>query len=256
MRISVLFFGLAHDATGFAQESIELPEKARLNELAKQYQQRFPRLAEIASSLALAVNQAVVEPTCELHEGDEVAFLPPVSGGVEEDFIQITREVIPTARLVKQLKAPEDGATVVFEGIVRNHSGRRETLYLEYEAYEPMALRAMQEIGREAKQKFLVDHIGMIHRTGRLEIGETSVSIVVTSAHRGEAFEACRYAIDELKRRVPIWKKEYFKDGSVWAEGEAQTPSAEPSHSLLLTREGSRRRGGSVAPAHPQGLKL
>lgn len=220
MRVRVLFFGLAHDVTGFPQENIELPEKARLDELLKQYQQRFPRLVEMAGSLMMAVNQAVAEPAWELQEGDEVAFLPPVSGGAEDDFFQITRKAIPTARLTEQLKAPMDGAVVVFEGIVRNHSDGRETCYLEYEAYEPMALRAMREIGREAKEKFLVDSIGMIHRTGHLEIGETSVAIVVTSAHRGEAFEACRYAIDELKRRVPIWKKEYFSDGSVWAEGE------------------------------------
>lgn len=220
MKINVLFFGLAHDVTGFAQEQVDLPEKVRLAELSKQYQQRFPRLAEMAGSLTMAVNEAVAEPAQELHEGDEVAFLPPVSGGAEEDFFEITANVIPTARLAEELKAPQDGATVVFEGIVRNHSKGRETLYLEYETYEPMALRAMREIGREAKQRFPVDRIGMIHRTGRLEIGEASVAILVASAHRAPAFEACRYAIDELKRRVPIWKKEHFKDGSIWAEGE------------------------------------
>jgi molybdopterin synthase catalytic subunit len=112
---------------------------------------------------------------------------------------------------------------VVFEGIVRNHSQGRATLYLEYEVYEPMAIRKMQELGREAKQKFAVDGIGMIHRLGRLEIGETSVAIIVTAEHRRAAFEACQYAIDRLKQVVPIWKKEHFADGAVWAEGEGQT---------------------------------
>jgi molybdopterin synthase catalytic subunit len=158
-----------------------------------------------------------------LREGDEVAFMPPVSGGAGEDFFRLTRDPIPTHDLTRQLTAPEDGAVVVFEGVVRNHSRDGKTLFLEYEAYEPMALRKMEEIGREMREKFSVGGIGMIHRLGRLEIGETSVAIVVTSAHRAAAFEACRYAIDRLKQIVPIWKKEHFEDGAVWAEGEGQT---------------------------------
>jgi len=110
---------------------------------------------------------------------------------------------------------------VVFEGVVRNNSRGRKTLYLEYEAYEPMAVRKMEEIGAEVRRKFEIDHIGMMHRLGRLEIGETSVAIIVTSAHRGPAFGACQFAIDRLKQVVPIWKKEYFEDGSLWAEGES-----------------------------------
>ncbi len=220
MKIRVLFFGLAHDVTGFAREEAELPEGARLDDLWKQYQKRFPRLAEMADSLLIAVNEAIAEPSRTLREGDEVAFLPPVSGGEEKEFFQITRSVIPTAALASRLKEPSDGAVVVFEGIVRNHSQGRKTLYLEYEAYEPMAIRMMEEVGREAKRTFAIDHIGMIHRIGRIEIGETSVAIIVTSAHRRAAFEACHYAIDELKRRAPIWKKEYFEDGSAWADGE------------------------------------
>ncbi len=221
MRINVLFFGLAHDLTGLAQEAAELPEGESLGALWCRYEARFPRLGQMADSVLLAVNQAVEEPTRILREGDEVAFLPPVSGGAGEDVYQITREAIATTGLANRLKAPEDGAVVVFEGIVRNHSQRRRTLYLEYEAYEPMALRTLREIGEEARRRFPIDRIGMVHRAGRLEIGETSVAIVVTSAHRAAAFEACRYAIDELKRRAPIWKKEFFEDGAVWAEGEA-----------------------------------
>ncbi len=149
-----------------------------------------------------------------------MAFLPPVSGGSNQDYYLLTRSPIPTAELVHQQKAAQDGAVVVFEGVVRNNSNGRRTLYLEYEAYEPMAIRKMQEIGSEAKGKFEIDHVGMIHRLGRLEIGETSVAIIVTSAHRRAAFGACQFAIDRLKQIVPIWKKEYFEDGSVWAEGE------------------------------------
>jgi molybdopterin synthase catalytic subunit len=109
---------------------------------------------------------------------------------------------------------------IVFEGIVRNHSGSRTTLYLEYEAYEAMALGKMREIGEEMREKFAIRRYAIVHRLGRLEIGETSVLIVVCSAHRAAGFDACRYGIDTLKRNVPIWKKEYFSDGAVWAEGE------------------------------------
>ncbi len=112
---------------------------------------------------------------------------------------------------------------VIFEGFVRNHSHGRSTLHLEYEAYEPMVVRKMEELGAEAKRKFAIDGIGIIHRLGRLEIGETSVAIIVTAEHRGAAFAACQYGIDRLKQIVPIWKKEFFADGAVWAEGEGQT---------------------------------
>lgn len=136
---------------------------------------------------------------------------------------EITREPIDSREMAERLKAPRDGAVVVFEGIVRDHSGERRTLYLEYEAYEPMALRQMAEIGRQTRQKFGIDRVAMVHRIGRLEIGEVSVAIVVVSAHRRAAFEACHYAIDRLKQDVPIWKKEFFEGGAVWAEGEAQS---------------------------------
>jgi MoaE-MoaD fusion protein len=225
MRIRVLFFGLAHDVTGFDQEETEAREGENLAALCRQYQTRFPRLAEMSRSLLVAVNQDISEPSRTLRDGDEVAFLPPVSGGSSEDLYRITREPVPTQELARQLKAPEDGALVVFEGVVRNHSQGRKTLYLEYEAYEAMAIRKMREVGETARQKFPIDRIVMVHRVGRVEIGDTSVAILVTSAHRRAAFEACHYAIDELKRTVPIWKKEYFEDGAVWAEGEAHRQS-------------------------------
>jgi molybdopterin synthase catalytic subunit/molybdopterin converting factor small subunit len=222
MKVSVLFFGLAHDVTGFEQEQLEIAPGERLADVRRRYENRFPRLREMAGSLVTAVNQEIGDPSQILRDGDEVAFMPPVSGGADDDFYGITREPIATHELARQLKAPEDGAVAVFEGIVRNHSRGRQTLYLEYEAYEPMAVSKMQEVGREAKEKFAIDRIGMIHRLGRLEIGETSVAIIVTSAHRRAAFEACQYAIDRLKQIVPIWKKEYFADGAVWAEGEKE----------------------------------
>ncbi len=137
-----------------------------------------------------------------------------------DDIFLLVRERIDTEEVVAQLKAPEDGAVVVFDGFVRNNFKGQRTLYLEYESYETMAYAKIREMGAEIHQKFPIHRVGIVHRLGRLEIGETSVVIVITSAHRAAAFDACRYAIDTLKRVVPIWKKEYFAGGAVWAEGE------------------------------------
>ena len=223
MKVNVLFFGLTHDLTGFAQELVDLPEGESLEGLWRRYEARFPGLRPVGDSLLLAVNQEIAKRSTPLRDGDEVAIMPPVSGGAGSDFFLITRDPIPVSLLANRLRAAKDGAVVIFEGIVRDHSRGRATLFLEYEAYEPMAISKLAEVGREAKERFAIDGIGMIHRLGRLEIGETSVAIVVTSEHRRAAFEACQYAIDRLKQIVPIWKKEYFADGAVWAEGEGQT---------------------------------
>ncbi len=230
MKIKVLFFGLTHDLAGLQQEEAEIPEGANLDGLWERYAARFPRLNDLSQAVLLAVNQEIANRARVLQDGDEVAFLPPVSGGSNQDYYLLTRSPIPTAELVHQQKAAQDGAAVVFEGVVRNNSNGRRTLYLEYEAYEPMAIRKMQEIGLAARGKFEIDRIGMIHRLGRLEIGETSVAIIVTSAHRRAAFGACQFAIDRLKQIVPIWKKEYFEDGSVWAEGEGRGSVLRPNN--------------------------
>jgi len=223
MKVNVLFFGVTHDLTGCAQEQVEIPEGESLEGLRHRYENRFPRLLSVGSALVLAVNQEIASGSILLRDGDEVAFMPPVSGGASGDFYRITRDPIIASDLAKDLRAANDGAVVIFEGFVRNHSRGRASQYLEYEAYEPMAIRKMEQLGTEAKQKFAIDGIGMIHRLGRLEIGETSVAIIVTAEHRRAAFEACQYAIDRLKQIVPVWKKEYFADGSVWAEGEGQS---------------------------------
>ncbi|MGC2479094.1 MAG: molybdenum cofactor biosynthesis protein MoaE [Candidatus Sulfotelmatobacter sp.] len=132
----------------------------------------------------------------------------------------IVRDPIDTVGVLQRIKRGEDGAAVVFEGVVRNQTRGRRTLYLDYEAYEEMALRQMESLAERAVKQFQVREISVVHRLGRLEIGETSVLIVVASAHRAAAFDACRWLIDTLKRTVPIWKKEYFEDGAVWADGE------------------------------------
>jgi MoaE-MoaD fusion protein len=151
-----------------------------------------------------------------------------------DDVYQLVRELIDMAELVRQVRAPENGAIVTFDGFVRNQSHNRPTLYLEYEAYESMALTKMREIGAQLHEKYRIHRVAIVHRLGRLEIGETSVFIAVSAPHRAAAFEACRFAIDTLKRTVPIWKKEYFEDGAVWADGElppapVATPRAKPA---------------------------
>ena len=146
------------------------------------------------------------------------------------DICQLVRNPIDMPALVREVRAPEDGAIVTFDGFVRNQSHNRPTLYLYYEAYETMALAKMHEIATQLHEKFAIHRVAIVHRLGRLEIGETSVFIAVSAAHRAAAFEACRFAIDTLKRTVPIWKKEYFEDGAVWADGELPHAPAATSH--------------------------
>jgi len=142
---------------------------------------------------------------------------PPLD---HDDIIELVREPIDPRPLIDHIRAPEDGAIVTFDGFVRNQSHNRPTLYLDYEAYESMALGKIREIALQLHEKYRVHRVAIVHRLGRLEIGETSVFIAVSAPHRAAAFDACRFAIDTLKRTVPIWKKEYFEDGAVWADGE------------------------------------
>lgn len=232
MVLRVLFFGQLKDIVGAGEESFDAAADARLEDLYASYARKFPRLTEFRTSVAATINQEYAPWDARPRAGDEVAFLPPVSGGsasAVEDIVRIVRAKIETGEIVASLKAPADGAVAVFEGIVRNHSRGKATLYLEYEAYEAMALAKMHEISAEMHKQFAIDRLAMVHRLGRLEIGETSVLIAVSSAHRATAFDACRYGIDTLKRVVPIWKKEFFADGAVWSEGETIATQASSS---------------------------
>lgn len=225
MQIRVLFFGVLKDLVGRPSETLDLPDGAQVQNVLSLYAREAPRFAAMLPALACSVNQEYSRPDRALAPGDEVAFLPPVSGGAPEVMplrgeVRIVREPIAAPAVLAGLKRPEDGAAVVFEGIVRNHTRGRRTLYLDYEAYEPMALQQMRGLAEQARERFGVAGVSILHRLGRLEIGETSVLIVVASAHRGAAFDACRWVIDTLKKTVPIWKKEYFEDGAVWADGE------------------------------------
>jgi len=220
VRIQVLFFGLLKDAAGRPSEWLELPDGSTLADLIQHYELRIPKLQELLPSLALSVNQHYAGPGTVLGHNDEVALLPPVSGGSAVSRAAIVHEPIDTRAVLERIKRPEDGAAIVFEGVVRNNTRGRKTLYLDYEAYEEMALKQMEELAVQALGQFHVRDVAVVHRLGRLEIGETSVLIVVASGHRGAAYEASRWLIDTLKQKVPIWKKEYFVDGAVWADGE------------------------------------
>jgi molybdopterin converting factor subunit 1 len=232
MRVRVLFFGMLKDLAGKSSDLLELPESASVADVLAHCRAHIPRFKDSLPSLAVAVNQQYAGPETKLKVDDEVALLPPVSGGSASIIhAEITREAIDTQQVLASLKRGEDGAAVVFEGVVRNQTRGRKTLYLDYEAYEEMALRQMEALAQQSLKQFQIRDVALVHRLGRLEIGETSVLVVVASAHRAAAFDACRWLIDTLKRTVPIWKKEYFEDGAVWADGEpfpAEIPRVNP----------------------------
>ena len=229
MQVRVLFFGMLKEVAGKASDEVSLPDAATIGDLLSHYG-RDATFKSLLGSIAVALNQEYAAPTAVLRDGDEVGLLPPVSGGADgakpatQCRVELTRERIETAALAQGMKRPEDGAVVVFEGIVRRSSRGRRTLYLDYEAYEPMARKQLEELAARAMAQFKVRDLAIVHRLGRLQIGETSVAIVVSSAHRAAAFGACRWLIDTLKKTVPIWKKEYFEDGAVWADGEPFPP--------------------------------
>ena len=214
---------------GSSAKMVELPEGASVGDLLERLGGGAP--AESLKGIAVSVNAEYAPASRVLREGDEVGLLPPVSGGCAEaaqaasgaagsEFTALTREPFDAQALIAAAKRPENGAVVVFDGIVRDNSRGRRTLHLDYEAYEEMAAKQLRALAAEARSRFGVRHVTIVHRLGRLQLGETSVLIVVASAHRAQAFDACRWAIDTLKRTVPIWKKETFADGAVWAPGE------------------------------------
>ena len=234
MHARVLFFGMLRDIVGMSREEAEFPEGADLRSVFASYAARYPRFGELAQSIVVARNQEFADPAVKLAEGDEVAFLPPVSGGCHADGLEIkeagnyfalVRHPIDTRAAIARLLTGAEGAVVTFEGTARNHTKGRLTRCLDYECYESMALKTMARIGRELAATHQVERVAMVHRLGRVLIGETSVAVIVTAPHRRAAFEAAAEGIDRLKKAVPIWKKERFCDGEVsveevWVEGE------------------------------------
>ena len=225
MQVHILPFGVLKDWLGSSSSTVELHEGATVADLLARLGHQHSGPGGALRGIAVSVNAEYARAAHVLRDGDEVGLLPPVSGGTAEVSDQpvvtaLTRDVIDAEKLAASAKQAEDGAVVVFDGIVRNHTRNRQTLHLDYEAYEEMALKQMDSLSRDAIAKFGVRHVTLVHRLGRLNVGETSVLIIVVSAHRAQAFDACRWLIDTLKKTVPIWKKETFVDGAAWAPGE------------------------------------
>ena len=223
VNVRVLFFGAARDVVEANQLDLSLDAPATVSTAFQNLVSRFAPLERFGRSLLFAVNQEYATPDTQLKENDELAVFPPVSGGSCDyrcpyDFFELTTEPIDVGRVARRVVLPECGATVTLDGYAREWTKGKRTLYLVYEAYDAMALTEMQRLGAEAHKQFEIAHLGIVHRTGRLEIGETSVVIAASAPHRRAAFEACEWAIKELKRTVPIWKKEVYENGEEWVE--------------------------------------
>jgi molybdopterin synthase catalytic subunit len=261
MRITLLAFGTLRDHLGPSTGSLELPAGSTVRDLLGRCRSLVPANVIPWSAIAVAVNQEYVPATHTLADGDEVALLPPVSGGapkksattrvphvpgagtwaqpnpqesipiihIPKHRVHLSEEPIDAIGVASSLKREQDGAVVVFDGIVRNNSRGRRTLYLFYETYREMALNQMKLLAAQALAEFPIRDVVIVHRLGRLDIGETSVVIAVASAHRAAAFDAFRWLIDTLKKTVPIWKKEFFTDGAVWAQGDPFPPELKPA---------------------------
>ena len=223
MKVQVRLFARYREEAGRDRVELELPEGGTVEAVWAAVAERFPALRPYRPHTLFAVGQDYVDPGHPLRAGDEVCLFPPVSGGAGPDLYRLATEPLSEAELTAAVTNPEAGGLVVFSGVVRNETGGRRVKFLEYEAHAGMAEAKMREIGETVRARWPgVKAIAIAHRVGRLEIGEASVVIAVSAAHRAEAFEACRYAIDRLKQTVPIWKKEQFEDGEVWVGLQAE----------------------------------
>ena len=233
MQVRVLFFGPLVERLGCREERLEMPAAAQAGDVYRHYFRREPAIGAWGRDLLVAVNEEFSNSDHPLREGDEIAFLPPMSGGspetpaalAAEPSVLLTREPIVSARWREAVSRPEHGGIVVFEGVARNHHQGKAVMALEYEAYEPMALKRLRAIATQVLAQWPVGAVAVVHRLGRLEVGEVSVLVAVGAAHRRPAFEACSFAIDAIKRSVPIWKKEWSPDGAWWTEGALPTAS-------------------------------
>jgi MoaE-MoaD fusion protein len=220
MRVTVRLFAGQRDIVGVAELHYELEPGATVGTLWESLVARYPRLNGFSRRVLYAVNTEWSDLDSELHDGDEVAFIPPVSGGTdaaETPLFHITAATLDPAPLVQLVQTPSDGAVVTFSGVVRDNFDGQPTAFLEYEAYAPMAVPVLHQIADEAQAQFDIGRVAVHHRVGRLPIGETAVLVVVAAPHRRAAFEAALFIMDRIKEIAPIWKKEHWADGgSEW----------------------------------------
>ncbi len=221
VRATILFFAGARERAGTGRVDVELKQGSSIGEAIELALTTVGRSGNLPSNVMLARNGNYVDGSEPMMDGDEIAVIPPVSGGCDCDAdkpsrVWLTDSDIEADRVVELVGSDSDGAVVVFHGITRDHNDGRSVLYLEYEAYSPMAEDMMLTIIGEMTEKWQIGDVAVCHRTGRVDIGETSMVLAVSAAHRRPAFEAALYFIDRLKEIVPIWKKEYFEGGEVW----------------------------------------
>ncbi len=217
MKVNVRLFARYREAAGRDRIELDLPEGGTVEAAWDAVVNRFPALSPYRPFTLFAVANDHVAASRSLQAGEELCLFPPVSGGAPDDLVRVTAEPLAERTLAEAVAEPGAGAIVLFSGVVRDETGGRRVKYLEYEAHAPMAEAKMREIASQVRARWpSVKKVALVHRVGRLEVGESSVLIAVSSAHRREAFEACHFAIDRLKETVPVWKKEYFEDGEVW----------------------------------------
>ena len=218
MKIEVRLFARYREAAGRDRVELDLPEGGTVETAWQAVSTRFPTLGQYRPFTLFALRNDYVSPDHRLGDGDELCLFPPVSGGSgEPDWIEVVSEPLSERAMMETVGHSAAGAIALFSGVVRDQTGGRRVKFLEYEAHAPMALTKMREIAAAIRSRWpSTIRVAMAHRLGRLEIGESSVMIAVSSPHRREAFEACHFAIDTLKETVPVWKKEHFEDGEVW----------------------------------------
>lgn len=232
-RVTIKLFATLRERARTDELDREFPEGITVGDIWRRLVAEFPALGGHHDSVAFAVNHEYVDDGYRPRAGDEVAFIPPVSGGSEPAWVgavKIIRGRIDLEELQQAVADPASGATATFAGTTRNENAGRRVTRLEYEAYEPMALNEMRKIARAAGERFGIKRIAITHRIGRVDIGETSVAIAVSAAHRAEAFDACRFTIDRIKEIVPIWKKEYFEGGEQWVGCQTSHPPHPHAH--------------------------
>jgi molybdopterin synthase catalytic subunit len=241
VRVSIRLFAGLHDLVGRREVELELVDGATVADLRHQLASQYPAIMPFMGTLVCAVNEEYVPNEHRLNPGDQVALIPPVSGGscagggqaaarkggpargegAASDRFLVTEEPLDPQRLVELVRRDESGAVALFYGVVRNRSQGRRVLHLEYEAYPSMAVKKMRQVAEEVHSRWDITDMAISHRTGRLEIGETSLLVAVSAPHRREAFDACHYAVDRIKQIVPVWKKEVWEGGESWVEGHA-----------------------------------
>jgi molybdopterin converting factor subunit 1 len=223
MKVHIRLFAGLHDLLGERNVTLELSDGATVADLRDQLSRQYPVITPYLPTLVCAVDEEYVTPDHALRDGDDVALIPPVSGGsADAGLFEITKEPLDPQRAAGAVRQDESGAVVLFSGVARNHSEGRRVLALVYDAYPEMAARKLREVAEEVRARWPISGIAIHHRIGRLEIGEASLLVAVSSAHRQEAFEACQYAVDRVKQTVPIWKKEIWEDGEgAWVAGHA-----------------------------------